>query len=363
MKLTDEEFMRKALRLAAKGSGFVSPNPLVGAIVVLNGHVVGEGFHQAFGKAHAEVEALARAGDGAQNATLYVNLEPCCHHGKQPPCVDAILKAGIRKVVIGTKDPNPLVDGRGIEKLRKGGVEVTVGILEQECRQLNEAFFKHTETGLPFQTLKVAQTLDGKIADATGHSRWITGEQARVHVHRLRAAADAILVGVGTVLQDNPSLTVRHTQGHQPVRLVLDSRARLPLTSKVLCDAFVERTVVVTTPDAPKERIAAIRKQGAQTWQIAADDKGHVDLQALSRKLGQSGMNSVLVEGGATVFSSYLRQKLADKILVFISAKILGRGRDAFEQLGVPDLSHSLQLRQVRHEAFGQDLLVSGYLN
>jgi diaminohydroxyphosphoribosylaminopyrimidine deaminase/5-amino-6-(5-phosphoribosylamino)uracil reductase len=358
--LTDEELIKKTLRLAQKGRGHVSPNPMVGALIVKNHRIIARGYHHAFGREHAEVEAFNAATANVKGGSLYVNLEPCSHFGKQPPCVDRILASGIKRVIVGTRDPNPLVNGKGITKLQKHGIEVKVGIAEEACKKLNEAYFKHITTGLPFTTLKIAQTLDGRIAARNGHSKWITSETSRRVVHKLRSQHDAVLVGIGTVLADNPQLTVRLSRGVSPKRIVLDSKLRVALTSNLLTDGFVNRTIIATTREAPDDRIKRIEQTGAQVWVLPASTEGRVDLLTLWRKLGQAGIASVLVEGGSQIYSSLLKANLVDKICVFIAPKILGDGLSALQNLGITSLEKSISLIDISRRNLDGVLLVTG---
>jgi diaminohydroxyphosphoribosylaminopyrimidine deaminase/5-amino-6-(5-phosphoribosylamino)uracil reductase len=359
--MTDESLMKLALRLAAKGRGHVSPNPLVGSVIEKDGKIIAQGYHQFFGKEHAEVLALDSAGADAIDGTLYVNLEPCGHFGKQPPCVDLILAAGIKRVVVGTLDPNPLVCGKGIQKLREHGIEVKVGVLEDLCRDLNEPFLKHIVTGLPLTTLKIAQTVDGRIA-INGESKWITGERSRGLVHKMRSQHDAVLTGIGTVLADDPQLTVRLTRGASPRRLVVDSRLRIPLHSRVLTDEFAGRTIVATTTRAPKNKIGKIEKLGAKVWVVKADSEKRVHLPTLWRRMGKAGIASVLVEGGNRVASAVLKNKLVDKIHIFVAPKILGDGLSAIENLGINSLARAIQLDDFKSKKVDGDLLMTARL-
>jgi diaminohydroxyphosphoribosylaminopyrimidine deaminase/5-amino-6-(5-phosphoribosylamino)uracil reductase len=360
--VTDEELIKKTLKLAENGRGQVSPNPMVGAFLVKDDKIVGEGFHQVFGGKHAEVVALDRAGEGLEGETLYVNLEPCSHYGKQPPCVDRIVESGVKRVVIGTQDPNPLVNGKGIDLLRNHGIDVRVGVLENECRALNEAYFKHVVRGLPLTTLKIAQTLDGKIATNNGDSQWITSERARRYVHKMRSQNDAVLVGIGAVLSDDPELTVRLVKGVNPKRVILDSNLRMPLNARLLSGPLVYKTIIATTLNASWEKIKSIEEGGATVWVIESNAEGRVDLPTLWKKLGQEGIASVLVEGGSQVFSACLKAKLVDKIAVFIAPKILGDGLNAIQHLEIKDLDHSINLRDFRKQQIGDDVLLSGRL-
>lgn len=360
--MTDEQYIKRALRLARKGIGYVNPNPLVGSIIVKNGKVVGEGYHQCFGNEHAEINALREAGKKARGATLYVNLEPCCHYGKTPPCTDAIVNAGIKRVVVGMVDPNPLVNQKGIEILKRHGLEILTPIEEEACRQLNRVFIKYITTGLPYVTLKIAQSLDGRIATRTGHSRWITSYKARVEAHRIRSQSDAVIVGIGTVLADNPQLTVRHVKGRNPVRLVLDSHLEIPLNCQLLTDENVHKTVIVTTvPDS--EKVSQIKKMGAQVWHIEQDYDGRISLSGLMHKIAAARMSAVMVEGGAQVFTSFLKEKIVDHIIVALAPKILGAGIEAIGDLGILTVDDGIQLANVAFKNLNPDLLVSADVN
>ena len=352
---TDSEvFMKRALALAARGR--TSPNPMVGAVVVRGGKIVGEGYHPKAGESHAEVFALDRAGDLAKGADLYVTLEPCCHFGRTPPCTDAVIRSGVRRVFAATQDPNPLVQGRGIEALRSAGIEVRVGVLESEARKLNRPYIKRITTGRPFVLWKAAMTLDGKIATRTGDSRWVTGERARRAVHRLRSRFDAILVGIGTVLADDPELTargVRRTDG--PLRVVVDGNARIPLDSKVFnSDA---PTVLVTKRDAPEERLDALRSAGVRVLEIR-DEEGRVDLGRLMTELANMGVNSVLLEGGGELAASMIEAGLVDEGLIFIAPKIIGgrKAKTPVEGEGIELMSRALGVSKPRVRRFGDDI-------
>ena len=360
--MTDEELIKKTLKLAEKGRGKVSPNPLVGAVITKNNEIIAEGFHREFGGVHAEVAALDSAKEDVNGGTLYVNLEPCSHRGKQPPCVARIKNSGIKRVVIGTSDPNPLVDGKGIVLLRKQGLDVKVGILEEACRNLNEAFFKHIKTNSPLITLKIAQTLDGKIATADGSSKWITSEKSRRLVHKMRSQNDVVLVGIGTVLKDSPRLNVRLVRGQDPKRIVLDSTLKIPLNSNFLTKPLVEKTIIATTTKASKEKIRRIEELGAEVWTIRNDSKSRVDLSELCKKMGIEGITSVLVEGGSQIFSAFLQENLADKIAIFIAPKIFGEGLNAVYLNGVRTLNASINLRDLEKRKIGDDVLLTGRL-
>jgi|UniRef100_A0A7C5EN69 diaminohydroxyphosphoribosylaminopyrimidine deaminase/5-amino-6-(5-phosphoribosylamino)uracil reductase len=356
--------MQTALRLAARGAGWVSPNPMVGAVVVREGEVIGRGWHRRYGAPHAEVEALAMAGDKARGATLYVTLEPCNHYGQTPPCTAAILAAGVRRVVVATLDPNPAVTGGGAEFLRKNGIQVDLGLLASEARRLNEAWFKWLETGLPFVIAKAACSLDGKVATTTGDSQWLTGELARAFGHHLRHACDAILVGVGTVLADDPQLTTRlpRRRGKDPIRVVLDSRLRLPLTARLLHLKSSAPTWIATTSAAPPDKIKALEGLRAEVLVLPAEE-GQVALKPLLRELGRRQVQSLLVEGGPEVLGSFFDQRLVDKFYFFYAPKILG-GREAYPAVagrGAARLIEAPQLTNLSIRRLGPDLMVSGY--
>ena len=362
--VTDAVYMQRALALARHGIGFVSPNPLVGCVIVQAGRIVGEGYHHRFGGPHAEVHALRQAGLQAQGAVMYVTLEPCCHVGKTPPCVEAVLAAGIRRVVVAVSDPNPLVAGGGLERLRTARVEVTLGVCEAEARQLNEAFFHFVRTRRPFITLKCAMTLDGKIATRTGASRWITGAAAREEAHRMRHATDALLVGLGTVMQDDPLLTTRLPQGDgvNPLRIVVDSCLRLPLTAQLTVVAPDCRTLVATTERAPASKQRQLEDLGIEILRLPAYD-GQVDVDALFRILGTREIASVLVEGGAALSATLLRRRLVDKMVIFIAPKIIGGdGISVIAACGVETMAHAIPLRDITSWPVGDDLMLTAYL-
>jgi diaminohydroxyphosphoribosylaminopyrimidine deaminase/5-amino-6-(5-phosphoribosylamino)uracil reductase len=319
-----ESFMRLALRNARKGLGHTSPNPPVGAVVVRDGRVVGEGHHERAGGPHAEAIALAQAGEAARGADLYVTLEPCDHQGKTPPCAPAVVAAGVARVFVGTIDPNPKVSGRGIERLRAAGIPVEVGVAEAECRELIEPWSKFIRTREPFVLCKVASTLDGRIATRTGDSRWITSEAARAEVHELRSVFDAVLVGKGTVQADDPRLTARVPGGRNPVRIVLDSRLEIAPEARVFSEEG--RTLVACVGPHDGERAERLRRAGAEILACRPTPEGRVDLDDLLSRLGAMGIVSVLVEGGAGVFSSFLESGRVDRLLLYLGPKIFGDG-------------------------------------
>ena len=360
-KEDDKKYIRETLKLAVRGKGKVHPNPLVGSIIVKNGEVVGKGYHACFGKAHAEINALKDAGSQAKDATLYVNLEPCCHHGKTPPCTDAIIKAGIKRVVIGMVDPNPLVNMQGIETLRRAGIEVTYGVEKEACETLNRVFIKYIKQKLPYATLKIAQSLDGRIATKTGNSQWITSEPARKLAHQLRAENDAIIVGIGTVLADDPQLTVRLVKGKNPVRIVIDSNLRIPLQSKLLNNGMTRNTIIATVAkdDASIERI---KSTGAHVWTFPPNEQGRVPLKLVLQKIAQARMSSVLIEGGAQIATSFLKERLIDRIVVATAPMIIGSGKEAIGDLDILKVEQSLSLKDVKFKRLGEDFIVDGEL-
>jgi diaminohydroxyphosphoribosylaminopyrimidine deaminase / 5-amino-6-(5-phosphoribosylamino)uracil reductase len=355
----DETYMRRALELAQRGRGLASPNPVVGAVVVRGGEVVGEGWHEGPGTPHAEAVALAEAGDRARGSTLYVSLEPCDHQGRTPPCTRAIVDAGVATVVAAMQDPNPIVDGRGFERLRGRGVEVRVGLLEREARRQLEAFDRHIRTALPFVTLKMAASLDGKVAARDGSSRWITGERAREEVHQMRAASDAIAVGAGAALVDDPSLTVRGAErrGPPPLRVLVDARGGVGAGARLLDDRAP--TLVATTERAPEERRAAWAAAGADVVVFEAQ-AGRVPIDALMAHLGKRGVQALLLEGGPTLAWSALREGFVDRLVLFLAPKLLGGERAAgiLGGDGFAPVGEALRVEIEGVERLGEDIRV-----
>lgn len=359
--VVDDVYMRRALDLAARGAGLVSPNPLVGAVVVRDGEVVGEGWHEGPGRPHAEVLALEAAGARARGAALYVTLEPCAHFGRTPPCAPRVAEAGVVRVVAAMGDPNPAVDGRGLEALRAAGVEVAVGLLEEQAARLNAPFLKHVRTGLPHVTLKMAASLDGKVAARDGSSRWITGEEARAEVHQMRAAADAVVVGAGTAFRDDPSLTVRDPEyrGRPPLRVVVDGRGIVPETHVVFSDGRAP-TLVATTEGAPGWRRDAWRAAGAEV--LVLDDAGSalIPLEGLFRELGKRDVQQVLLEGGPTLAWEAVRRGLVDEVVLFFAPILVG-GEEAPSVLmggGIPTITDPFHLELVEVGRVGPDIKV-----
>ncbi len=360
-----EKYMRLALELAAKGAGYVSPNPMVGAVVVKDDRVVGRGYHQALGGPHAEVNAIDDAGDAARGATLYVTLEPCNHYGRTPPCTQKILNAGIRRVVVAMADPNPHVTGGGNAYLGSLGLEVACGICEAEAVALNESFIKFMHTRHPFVVLKLAATLDGRIATRSGDARWVTGPQARAFVHQLRHGMDAIMVGIGTVLADDPELTTRLEQGGgiDPVRVVLDSRLTISPEARMLNQSSAAETLIICGPEAPEEKGARLREKGACLIQLPLAE-GRIDLKLLMKELGARGLTSLLIEGGAQVAAASLKDGIVDKVHFFYAPKIMGGdGIPICTGKGPEKMSECLPVSRTTVSRAGEDILVTGYLN
>jgi diaminohydroxyphosphoribosylaminopyrimidine deaminase / 5-amino-6-(5-phosphoribosylamino)uracil reductase len=362
MSAADEAWMRRALELAERGRGAVEPNPLVGAVVVRDGRAVGEGWHQRFGQAHAEVYALTAAGAEARGAVLYVTLEPCCHQGKTPPCTDAILRAGVARVVAAMSDPFPQVAGKGADQLRKAGVPVEFGVGATAARRLNAPYLTLLATGLPYVHAKWAMTLDGKIATRSGDSKWISNEASRRRTHALRGRMDAVIVGVGTALADDPRLTARPPRPRTTVRVVLDSRCRLPADSILARTAREVPTLVAATAEAPPERAAALRAMGCEVLTPPAAD-GRTDVKALLAELGRRRMTNVLVEGGSGVLGAFLDAGLIDEVHVSIAPRLAGgaKARTPVCGKGVEKIADALALAEARVELVEGDVLVHGW--
>ena len=358
----DRRYMRMACRLAEKAAGRTSPNPMVGAVLVRDGKIIGSGFHPFAGGDHAEIVALKKAGNKTNGATLYINLEPCNHYGRTPPCTGSLIAAGVKEVVVGMEDPNPLVSGKGLRALARAGIKVRTGVLHEECRVLNEAFTKLITRGVPFVTLKLAASLDGKIATATGDARWISCEESRATVHLLRNKYDAVVVGAGTKIADNPQLTCRISGGRDPWRIILDARLRIPLNAEFLRRRGNDKNIIVTSDTAPVGKIRALENLGATVWRLPARD-GAVRWLPLLRKLAKIGIASVLIEGGATTAAGALKEKMVDKMLLFYAPKLLGGdGRYMIDSLGIEHIKQSVMLQNLKVQKSGADLLISGYL-
>ena len=356
--MNDEFYMQRAIELAKRGEGFVSPNPLVGAVIVKDGKIIGEGWHERCGELHAERNALKNCKEPTQGSTIYVTLEPCCHYGRTPPCTKAIIEAKISRVVIGSRDPNPLVSGKGAEILRKAGIEVIEDFMRDECDKLNPIFFRYITTKLPYVSLKYAMTADGKIATYSGKSKWITNEFSRNDVHRLRKKHRAIMVGIGTVLADNPMLNCRIENGRNPIRIVCDSKLRIPLDCNI-CKTANEISTLVVSAIEDSEKQAELEKMGVKTL-ILPDKNGKVDLKKLMQYLGEKSIDSVLIEGGGTLAYSALQAKIVNHIYSYIAPKIFGgeNAKTPVESVGVEAPDDCFKLKRTNIREMGSDILI-----
>lgn len=359
--MDDLFFIKRTLALASRARGMTSPNPLVGALLVKNNRIISEGYHKKAGTPHAEVIAIEKAGNKAAGSTLYVSLEPCCHKDKRtPPCTENIISSGIKKVVIAMKDPNPKVSGKGIAELEKAGIQTIAGVLEDKARKLNESYIKHITTGMPFVILKVAMTLDGKIATPEGESKWITGEKARKMVHRLRGSSDAVMTAIGTVKADNPMLTCRVSGYKNPVRIIIDPRLETMPDSHVA--SCPPETIIVTRSANDKEFMRKKFKEKGISFIEYQSEK--LDLKWLMRELGKLSITSLLIEGGSSLSSYCLEAEIVDKVMFFITPKIIG-GRDSFTAVGGKSfrkLEDAYQIRDIKTRQIGEDILIEGYI-
>ncbi len=359
----DKKYMKRAIELAILGTGCTNPNPLVGAVIVKNDKIISEGHHELCGSHHAEINALNNATEDVIGATMYVTLEPCSHHGKTPPCADAIVKSGMAKVVIGMMDPNPLVAGKGIKILKSNGIEVITGVMEKEVRKINEIFIKYITTKMPFCIMKTAMTLDGKIASKTGDSKWITNEKSRAYVHELRNRLSAIMVGVGTVLKDDPMLTTRLNKINSldPIRIIVDSNARTPIDAKVFNNNSKADTIIACTENADKSKIEVFKKMGAKVI-ITQEINGRVDLIYLMKTLGEMKIDSVLLEGGGELNYSALESGIVDKVLIFIAPKIIGGSscKTPIGGIGKDFMKEALRLKNISVKKFDDDIMIEG---
>ena len=365
MDSNDVFYMKRALELSLKGIGKTNPNPLVGAVIVKDGRIIGEGYHEYFGGPHAEVNAIRNAWEDVEGATIYVTLEPCSHYGKTPPCADLLVEKKFKKVVVSMIDPNPKVAGRGVSILRQNNIEVVTGVLEEEARKTNEIFLKYIQEKKPFCILKTAMTLDGKIATKTGESMWITNEKSRNHVHELRNMVSGIMVGVNTIIKDNPSLTTRlEGGGTDAVRIIVDSRLRIPLESKILKLKSDKKTIIATTEMADIDKLKKLRSMENVEVVITPAKESMVDLEFLFDWLGIEGIDSVLVEGGSTLNFSILKKKLADKVIAFIAPKIIG-GEEAKMPVGGKGFEHlkdAVLLKDMKVSTFDDDIMIEAYV-
>ncbi len=353
-KTNDEYFMKRCLKLAAKGRGMVNPNPMVGAVIVKNNRIIGEGWHKKYGGAHAEVNAIGSAVESVEGATIYCSLEPCCHYKKQtPPCVPLIITSKIKKVVVASLDPNPEVNGLGIRQLRDAGIEVEFGLLEDEAKELNKFYFKYVTEKIPYVTLKIAQSLDGKISIARNKQTWLTGEKARRFVHQQRAIHDAVLVGTNTVKVDNPLLNVRDVKGRNPYRIILDGNLTVPVKSKIFKPDDVEKTWIITSTNADESKVKRIEKTGAKVFLLPPNANGKLSLKRVLKLLAKEKITSLFVEGGQDIFSQFISQKYFDEIMILQSPLILGKGINSVSLKG------KIKLTIKNSKKLGEDLLIT----
>lgn len=363
--------MQRALSLAEKGRGYVSPNPMVGCVIVSEeGDVIGEGYHERFGQAHAEVNAVRSVEDSSRlkNSTVYITLEPCSHHGKTPPCADMLAEQPIKRVVVGMKDPSEQVNGRGLERIRKSGIEVETGVLQKEARQLNESWLHYLEFNRPFITLKIAQTADGYIAAPNGDSKWISSKESREQVHRWRSQMDAVMVGRNTALHDNPSLTVRLVEGRQPKRVVIDGPFELPRNLNLFSDPFEEKTIIITHNKEKSQTEADPMLKMFQSNYFRGEIihvenvNGHSRLKEAMQKLAGNGITSLLVEGGQQLSSALLKKGLVDRLQLFIAPKLLGGGTKSIVSLDINRMEDIVPFRDFTWRQFGRDILLTANL-
>ncbi|MDP7244034.1 MAG: bifunctional diaminohydroxyphosphoribosylaminopyrimidine deaminase/5-amino-6-(5-phosphoribosylamino)uracil reductase RibD [Flavobacteriales bacterium] len=355
--ISHKKYMDIAIQLAEKGRGYVSPNPLVGCIIVKRGKIVGRGYHKKYGEEHAEINALKAAGKKAKNATMYVNVEPCSHWGKTSPCTEKIVEAGIREVVVGMEDPNPLVDG--YKELKFRGLKTRIGILRDKAKKLNEAYIKYTKTKKPFVILKLAMSLDGKIATSTGDSKYITSMAARKYVHQIRNDVDAVMVGINTITRDNPILDSRLVKGKNPVKIIVDSKLKISERSKVFKDP--SKVIIATTKRAKKKKADKLQQKGVRILMLNPK-KELVDLKELLKELGKSEIASVMIEGGAELSGNAIKESVVDKLLIFTAPKIIGNGLGPIKNLGIKKVNKAVKLKDISTKKIGKDILVEGNL-
>lgn len=369
--MPEEKYMRRAIELAKKGSGHVNPNPLVGAVIVRDGEIIGEGYHECYGQLHAERNAIANAkkrGDSLEGSTIYVTLEPCCHYGKTPPCTEAIIEEKIAKVVVGSDDPNPLVSGKGFQMLREKGIEVIPHFLKEECDAMNHVFFHYIRTGTPYVAMKYAMTMDGKIACYTGDSKWVTGEESRAHVQTLRNHYKGIMAGIGTVLADDPMLNCRIEGGRDPIRIIADSHLRIPMDSQLVRTAGQQPLIVACLPDADEEKAAQLQEKGVEvlripgvtTADITEEQKEVISLPVLMKELGARKIDGILLEGGGQLNESALQAGIVDRIYCYIAPKIFGgaQAKTPVEGQGLTRAADAWQFNRIGMQEFGQDILL-----
>ena len=369
--MPEEKYMRRAIELAKKGSGHVNPNPLVGAVIVRDGEIIGEGYHECYGQLHAERNAIANAkkrGNSLEGSTIYVTLEPCCHYGKTPPCTEAIIEEKIAKVVVGSDDPNPLVSGKGFQMLREKGIEVIPHFLKEECEAINHVFFHYIRTGTPYVAMKYAMTMDGKIACYTGDSKWVTGEKSRAHVQTLRNHYKGIMAGIGTVLADDPMLNCRIEGGRDPIRIIADSHLRIPMDSQLVRTAGQQPLIVACLPDADEEKAAQLQEKGVEvlripgvtTADITEEQKEVISLPVLMKELGARKIDGILLEGGGQLNESALQAGIVDRIYCYIAPKIFGgaQAKTPVEGQGLTRAADAWQFNRIGMQEFGQDILL-----
>ena len=369
--MPEEKYMRRAIELAKKGSGHVNPNPLVGAVIVRDGEIIGEGYHECYGQLHAERNAIANAkkrGNSLEGSTIYVTLEPCCHYGKTPPCTEAIIEVKIARVVVGSDDPNPLVSGKGFQMLREKGIEVIPHFLKEECDAMNHVFFHYIRTGTPYVAMKYAMTMDGKIACYTGDSKWVTGEESRAHVQTLRNHYKGIMAGIGTVLADDPMLNCRIEGGRDPIRIIADSHLRIPMDSQLVRTAGQQPLIVACLPDADEEKAAQLQEKGVEvlripgvtTADITEEQKEVISLPVLMKELGARKIDGILLEGGGQLNESALQAGIVDRIYCYIAPKIFGgaQAKTPVEGQGLTRAADAWQFNRIGMQEFGQDILL-----
>lgn len=369
--MPEEKYMRRAIELAKKGSGHVNPNPLVGAVIVRDGEIIGEGYHECYGQLHAERNAIANAkkrGNSLEGSTIYVTLEPCCHYGKTPPCTEAIIEEKIARVVVGSDDPNPLVSGKGFQMLREKGIEVIPHFLKEECDAMNHVFFHYIRTGTPYVAMKYAMTMDGKIACYTGDSKWVTGEESRAHVQTLRNHYKGIMAGIGTVLADDPMLNCRIEGGRDPIRIITDSHLRIPMDSQLVRTAGQHPLIVACLPDADEEKAAQLQEKGVEvlripgvtTADITEEQKEVISLPVLMKELGARKIDGILLEGGGQLNESALQAGIVDRIYCYIAPKIFGgaQAKTPVEGQGLTRAADAWQFNRIGMQEFGQDILL-----
>lgn len=369
--MPEEKYMRRAIELAKKGSGHVNPNPLVGAVIVRDGEIIGEGYHECYGQLHAERNAIANAkkrGNSLEGSTIYVTLEPCCHYGKTPPCTEAIIEEKIARVVVGSDDPNPLVSGKGFQMLREKGIEVIPHFLKEECDAMNHVFFHYIRTGTPYVAMKYAMTMDGKIACYTGDSKWVTGEESRAHVQTLRNHYKGIMAGIGTVLADDPMLNCRIEGGRDPIRIIADSHLRIPMDSQLVRTAGQQPLIIACLPDADEEKAAQLQEKGIEvlripgvtTADITEEQKEVISLPVLMKELGARKIDGILLEGGGQLNESALQAGIVDRIYCYIAPKIFGgaQAKTPVEGQGLTRAADAWQFNRMGMQEFGQDILL-----